>query len=284
MGIEFASSNISSERFIGMSGEGFQTGLAIAAFEWIAAIALVFVALVLLPRFLQAGIYTLPEYLEFRFGPIPRVIMAAYLMTVYVVVGLAGILYAGSLALTSIFGLNLTAGVWAIGVLAGGYTIYGGLKAVVWSDMLQGIALLGGGAVLFFLSMNAVGGFGAFLSANQDRLHLMLPADHPTLPWTIYLMGIWVPNIAYWGLNQFISQRALAARSLASQGDSHREDRDRRLRRNRLPAGPPARAGRGDLRVHAASPGTSSGRVSLQSSSWGWSYPRPPRGRRPWRS
>ena len=140
MGIEFASSNSSSEHFIGMSGEGFQTGLAIAAFEWIAAIALVFVALVLLPRFLQAGIYTLPEYLEFRFGPIPRVIMAAYLMTVYVVVGLAGILYAGSLALTSIFGLNLTAGVWAIGVLAGGYTIYGGLKAVVWSDMLQGIA------------------------------------------------------------------------------------------------------------------------------------------------
>ena len=96
MGIEFASSNISSEHFIGMSGEGFQTGLAIAAFEWIAAIALVFVALVLLPRFLQAGIYTLPEYLEFRFGPIPRVIMAAYLMTVYVVVGLAGILYAGT--------------------------------------------------------------------------------------------------------------------------------------------------------------------------------------------
>ncbi len=215
IGISLIASNISSEHFIGMSGEGFQTGLAIAAFEWIAAIALVFVALVLLPRFLQAGIYTLPEYLEFRFGPAPRVIMAAYLMTVYVVVGLAGILYAGSLALTSIFGLNLTAGVWAIGVLAGGYTIYGGLKAVVWSDMLQGIALLGGGAVLFFLSMNAVGGFGAFLSANEDRLHLMLPADHPTLPWTIYIMGIWVPNIAYWGLNQFISQRALAARSLA---------------------------------------------------------------------
>ena len=215
IGISLIASNISSEHFIGMSGEGLQTGLAIAAFEWIAAIALVFVALVLLPRFLQAGIYTLPEYLEFRFGPTPRVIMAAYLMIVYVVVGLAGILYAGSLALTSIFGLDLAAGVWAIGLLAGGYTIYGGLKAVVWSDMLQGVALLGGGAVLFFLAMEAVGGFGAFLSANEDRLHLMLPADHPTLPWTIYIMGIWVPNIAYWGLNQFISQRALAARSLA---------------------------------------------------------------------
>ena len=215
IGISLIASNISSEHFIGMSGEGFQTGLAIACFEWIAAIALVFVALVLLPRFLRAGIYTLPEYLEYRYGPVPRVIMAAYLMTVYVVVGLAGILYAGSLALTSVFGLDLAAGVWTIGLLAGGYTIYGGLKAVVWSDMLQGAALLGGGAVLFFLSMNAVGGFGAFLSANEERLHLILPADHPTLPWTIYLMGIWVPNVAYWGLNQFISQRALAARDLA---------------------------------------------------------------------
>ena len=206
IGVSLIASNISSEHFIGMSGEGFQTGLAIACFEWIAAIALVFVTLVLLPKFLRAGIYMLPEYLEFRYGPVPRVIMAAYLMTVYIVVGLA---------LTSVFGLDLTTGVWAIGVLAGGYTIYGGLKAVVWSDMLQGVALLGGGALLFFLSMNAVGGFGAFLSANQDRLHLILPADHPTLPWTIYLMGIWVPNIAYWGLNQFISQRTLAARSLA---------------------------------------------------------------------
>lgn len=215
IGISLIASNISSEHFIGMSGEGFQTGLAIACFEWVAAIALVFVALVLLPRFLRAGIYTLPEYLEYRYGPAPRVIMAFYLLVVYIVVGLAGILYAGSLALTSIFGLDLTTGVWAIGILAGGYTIYGGLKAVVWSDMLQGVALLGGGTLLLFLSMDAVGGFGAFFAANEDRLHLMLPADHPTLPWTIYLMGIWVPNIAYWGLNQFISQRALAAKSLA---------------------------------------------------------------------
>lgn len=215
IGVSLIASNISSEHFIGMSGEGFQSGLAIACFEWVAAIALVFVALVLLPKFLRAGIYTLPEYLEYRYGPAPRAIMAGYLMIVYVVVGLAGILYAGSLALTSIFGLDLTTGVWTIGLLAGGYTIYGGLKAVVWSDMLQGVALLGGGAVLFFLSMDAVGGFGAFLEANEDRLHLMLPADDPVLPWTIYLMGIWVPNIAYWGLNQFISQRALAAKNLA---------------------------------------------------------------------
>ncbi len=215
IGISLIASNISSEHFIGMAGEGFQTGIAIACFEWVAAIALVFVALVLLPRFLSAGIYTLPEYLEYRYGPAPRAIMAFYLMVIYIIVGMAGILYSGSLALNSIFGLNLTTGVWTIGLLAGGYTIYGGLRAVVWSDMLQGLALLGGGALLLVLSLHAAGGVDVFLATNKDRLHLMLPADHPTMPWTIYLLGIWVPNIAYWGLNQFISQRALAARSLS---------------------------------------------------------------------
>jgi SSS family solute:Na+ symporter len=215
IGLSLIASNISSEHFIGMAGQGFELGLAIACFEWVAAIALVFVALVLLPRFLRSGIYTVPEFLEYRYGTAPRTIMAFYLMVIYIIVGLAGILYAGSLALHSIFGLDLAKGAWAIGLIAGGYTIYGGLKAVVWSDLIQGAALLGGGALLLVLSLQAVGGVGPFLEANQGKLHLMLPYDHPTMPWTIYLMGIWIPNIAYWGLNQFITQRARAARSLS---------------------------------------------------------------------
>jgi len=113
------------------------------------------------------------------------------------------------------FGLDLTGAVWAIGLIAGGYTIYGGLKAVVWSDLIQGLALLGGGFLVLVISLQATGGLGAFLAANSSKLHVMLPASHDTLPWTIYLMGIWIPNIAYWGLNQFITQRALAARSLS---------------------------------------------------------------------
>ena len=214
IGVSLIASNISSEHFVGMAGEGFQTGLAIACFEWVAAIALVFVALVLLPRFLRSGIYTLPEYLEYRYGPAARAIMAFYLMVVYVIVGMAGVLYSGSLALNVVFGTSLATGVWLIGLIAGGYTIYGGLKAVVWSDLIQGLALLGGGALLLVISLESAGGPGACLAAHADKLHLMLPADHPTLPWTIYLMGIWIPNIAYWGLNQFITQRALAAKNL----------------------------------------------------------------------
>jgi len=215
IGISLIASNISTEHFIGMAGEGFRLGMAIACFEWVAAIALVFVAIVLLPKFLRSGIYTLPEYLEYRYGPAPRAIMALYLMVIYVVVGLAGVLYTGALALNTIFGIDLTLAVWAIGITAGGYTIYGGLKAVVWSDLIQGLALMAGGAFLLVISLNAAGGWTAFYAENHGRLHLMLPADHKTLPWTIYLMGIWIPNLAYWGLNQFISQRALGAKSLA---------------------------------------------------------------------
>ena len=185
IGISLIASNISTEHFIGMAGEGYDLGLAIACFEWIAAIALVFVALVLLPRFLRSGIYTLPEYLEYRYGPAARAIMAFYLMVVYVIVGMAGVLYTGGLALETIFGLDLVWGVWAIGILAGGYTIYGGLKAVVWSDLIQGVTLLGGGLVVVAICLDATGGAGAFVAANKDKLHLILPADHDTLPWTI---------------------------------------------------------------------------------------------------
>lgn len=214
IGVSLIASNISSEHFIGMAGEGFRVGLAIAAFEWVAAVALVFVALYLLPKFLRSGIYTMPEYLGYRYGPTARGLMAFYLMTAYVVVGMAGVLYAGALTLESVFGVGLTPAVWGIGLVAGAYTVYGGLKAVVWSDLIQGVALLAGGAFILVVSLNAAGGLGPFLEQNADKLHVILPADHPELPWTIYLLGIWIPNTAYWGLNQFITQRALAAKSL----------------------------------------------------------------------
>ncbi|MBN2497408.1 MAG: solute:sodium symporter family transporter [Deltaproteobacteria bacterium] len=214
IGFSLIASNISTEHFVGMGGEGFDMGLAIASFEWIAAIALVFVALVLLPRFLHLGIYTLPEYLEHRYGPAARGLMAAYLLAAYVLVFMAGVLYTGAKALETIFEIDLYLGVWAIGLLAGAYTIYGGLKAVVWSDLLQGAALLGGGLLVMVLGFREVGGVEAFVQASQAKLHTVLPADHPVMPWTIFLLGIWIPNLAYWGLNQFITQRALGARSL----------------------------------------------------------------------
>jgi SSS family solute:Na+ symporter len=215
IGISLIASNISTEHFIGMAGAGYgSAGLAIASYEWIAAVSLVVVGLALLPLFLRIGIYTMPEFLEHRFGHQARTVMALYMMAAYVVVAVAGVLYSGAIGLKTIFGLDMTVGIWLIGILAGGYTIYGGLKAVVWSDLIQGSALLIGGLLVAWVALGHVGGLGEFLAANDDKLHMVLPADHPEIPWTALLLGIWIPNFFYWGFNQFITQRTLGARSL----------------------------------------------------------------------
>lgn len=248
IGFSLIASNISTEHFVGMAGQAYGgIGLAVASWEWIAAVTLVVVAIWLLPKFLSAGIYTMPEFLEYRFDHGTRAIMASYLMAAYVIVLLAGVLYTGATMLNGIFGLPETfagwfglstaldapwqesarvwstvAGVWLIGLVAGAYTIYGGLTAVVWSDLLQGGALLFGGALVAFLALEEIGdgsvlaGWSSFLEHNEAKLHTILPLDHDELPWLAVLVGgMWIPNFFYWGLNQFITQRALGARSLA---------------------------------------------------------------------
>lgn len=215
IGFSLIASNISTEHFVGMAGQGFgRIGLAVASYEWMAAVSLVIVGLFLLPRFLRSGIYTIPEFLEYRYNATARTIMAIFMMIMYVAVALASILYSGAIGLSTIFDTNLTLGVWLIGIVAGAYTIYGGLKAVVWTDLFQGAALLIGGAVVMVLGFNAVGGPSAFFEANADKLHVILPADDPDIPWTALVLGLWIPNLFYWGLNQFIVQRTLGAKSL----------------------------------------------------------------------
>lgn len=215
IGFSLIASNISTEHFVGMAGQGFgAVGLAVASYEWIAAVSLVIVGLFLLPRFLRSGIYTIPEFLEYRFNATARAIMAISMMIMYVAVALASILYSGAVGLTTIFDMNLTTGVWFIGIVAGAYTMYGGLKAVVWTDLFQGAALLIGGVVVMVLGFIAVGGPVSFFETNADKLHMILPADDPNIPWTALVIGIWIPNLFYWGLNQFIVQRTLGARSL----------------------------------------------------------------------
>lgn len=217
IGFSLIASNISSEHFVGMSGEGFSMGLAIASYEWMAAITLVLVALIFLPQFLRKGIYTVPEFLEYRYDVNARTIMAVFMLLAYVVVAMAAVLYSGAVALDQTFGIDTVPAVWIIGVVAGLYTIYGGLKAVVYSDLIQGIALLLGGILITILGFEAVGGVSAFLETNADKLHTVLPWDDPDMPWiAVFIGGLWIPNLFYWGLNQFITQRTLGAKSLAA--------------------------------------------------------------------
>ncbi|HUF13725.1 MAG TPA: solute:sodium symporter family transporter [Longimicrobiales bacterium] len=216
IGFSLIASNISTEHFVGMAGRGYELGLAIASYEWMAAITLVIVAIFFLPKFLKAGIYTIPEFLEYRYSRAARTLMATYMMIIYVVVALASVLYSGSIAIQAIFGIDMVTAVWIVAILAGIYSIYGGLASVVWSDLFYSIALLLGGVVVTVLGFSAIGGWEPFAEASAGRLHTVLPWNHPEMPWVaVFIGGLWIPNLFYWGLNQFITQRTLGAKSLA---------------------------------------------------------------------
>jgi SSS family solute:Na+ symporter len=212
VGFSLIAANISTEQFVGMSGKAADwLGMAIASYEWMAAITLVVVAFLFVPTFLKSGIYTIPEFLEYRYNPFARMVMAISTLIILVGVPTASVIYSGAKVITvnfqgqALFGLDLgsiTVGCWIIGCLAAVYVFAGGLKACAWADLIQGTALIVGGAIIAYLAMRLLG--------NAD------PApDDPEVPWTALVVGLWIPNFFYWGLNQYITQRTLGSKSLA---------------------------------------------------------------------
>jgi len=246
IGFSLIAANISTEQFVGMSGNAAShVGLAIASYEWMAAVTLVVVAFAFLPYFLRAGIYTIPEFLEHRYSPMARLIMAAATILIYMLL-LGAVTYSGALTLRSLaakmdYSLSLGVAGLVIGVIAMLYVAAGGLKACAWADLIQGSALIVGGAVILcfaFMKLGAAdeamhvvdvktgavalkplaegtGAVGRFLELNRPRLNMFLPASDTILPWTALIVGLWIPNFYYWGLNQYIMQRTLGSASLA---------------------------------------------------------------------
>jgi SSS family solute:Na+ symporter len=215
IGISIVAANISTEQMVGMAGQGAgSTGLAVSLWQLTGTVGVVLIAFTLLPRLLRSGIYTIPEYLEYRYNTAARSVMAIATVVIYVAVLVTAVLYSGGLVIQTVFGLELTTGIWILAVVAALYTSWGGLKAVAWADLFQGLTLLAGGMLVFFLGLRAVGGWESFTTANAEKLHMILPADHPDLPWTGVVSGMWIVILYYCGLNQFIVQRNLAARTL----------------------------------------------------------------------
>ena len=215
IGISIVAANISTEQMVGMAGQAAgSTGLAVSCWQLLGSVFIVIISMTLLPKFLRAGIYTMPEYLEYRYNPAARGLMAILTVVIYAVVMLPAVLYSGGVTLRAITGMELTKGVWLIGLIGAGYSTVGGLKAIAWADLVQGLALLAGGMLIFFLGLNAIGGWDKFAEFNADKLHMVMPADNKDLPWTGVAGGMWIVMIYYCGLNQFIVQRNLAAKSL----------------------------------------------------------------------
>jgi len=221
IGISIVAANISTEQLVGMAGQGAgSVGLAVSNWQLYGSFGIVIIAFTLLPRFLKAGIYTMPEYLEYRYNSTARGIMALMTVVIYVTVLLTAVLYSGAITLRTIsisyfnFDLPIWQGAILIGIIAALYTVWGGLKACAWADLFQGSALLVGGLIIFGLGLKACGGWGEFSTINEAKLHMVLPPDHPDLPWTGIISGMWIVLIYYCGLNQFIVQRNLAAKTL----------------------------------------------------------------------
>ena len=234
IGASLIASNISAEQFIGMSGEGFFLGIAVAAYEWIAAIALIIVAVWFIPVYLKNHIYTMPQFLKTRYNESVALIMAIFWLFLYVFVNLTSILYLGAVA------INGLAGGEYLHVIMIGLAIFallislGGMKVVAYTDVIQVAVLIFGGLVTTYIALTVVGekfgvgsdaiaGFKVLMGQAPDHFNIIIPKPTPTSPQievdkyltfpglASYLAGIWIINLNYWGCNQYITQRALGA-------------------------------------------------------------------------
>jgi SSS family solute:Na+ symporter len=228
IGATLIGSNISAEQFIGMSGSGFKIGLAIASYEWMAAATLIIVGKFLLPIYLKENIWTMPQFLERRFDSRVRTSFAIFWLLVYIFVNLSSILYLGALTIQTVFGVNIIYAIIGLALFAALYSVYGGLKAVAWTDIVQVTVLVVGGLITTFIGLNAIAakfgshgvidGFKILMQQAPDHFHMILKPsdeDYKYLPGlSVLIGGMWIANLSYWGFNQYITQRAFAAKSL----------------------------------------------------------------------
>lgn len=226
IGASLIAANISAEQIIGMSGSGYALGLAIASYEWMAAATLLVVGKFFLPVFLRNGIYTMPQFLEERYGNRIRTLMAVFWLGLYVFVNLTSIVWLGSIAVAQVTGMDQMLALTLLGLFALAYQLYGGLKAVALTDIVQVTLLVLGGLLVAGLTLSKIGdgagilaGWNKLMTAHPDHFHMILSPDNPhykDLPGIgVLLGGLWVMHVSYWGFNQYIIQRALAAKSLA---------------------------------------------------------------------
>ncbi|KAB7629615.1 sodium/sugar symporter [Stenotrophomonas rhizophila] len=224
IGASLIAANISAEQIIGMSGSGYAIGLAIASYEWMAAITLLIVGKWFLPIFLRNGITTMPQFLQERYGNRIRTLMAVFWLGLYVFVNLTSILWLGSIAIAGVAGLNQDVALVLLGAFALAYQLYGGLKAVALTDIVQVCLLVLGGLLVTVITLSKIGdgsvsdGFMQLWQQHPERFEMILSKDNPfykDLPGlSVLLGGMWIANLSYWGFNQYIIQRALAAKSL----------------------------------------------------------------------
>lgn len=234
IGASLIASNISAEQFIGMSGEGFFAGVAVAAYEWVAAIALIIIAVWFMPVYLKNKIYTMPQFLKQRYNETVAIVMAVFWLFLYVFVNLTAILYLGAKAISGLAGTEYFYVIVLGLALFAFFITIGGMKVIGYTDVIQVAVLLIGGFVAVYLALvtvdevfnqgkSALSGFATLMREAPDHFHMMFSkptessspdyiSKYIALPGiTMYFAGQWIANLNYWGCNQYITQRALGA-------------------------------------------------------------------------
>jgi solute:Na+ symporter, SSS family len=214
VGASLFATNISSEHFIGLAGSGAGSGLAVGHFEWLATFMCLALGWLFVPFYLRSAVSTMPEFLERRYGPSCRWYLTTVSLLAYIFTKVSVSLYAGSLLLKAVAGWDFYTSALVMVVATGVYTILGGLSAVIYTEVMQAVVLLGGAILLTVIGLDHVGGF-AGLRANlpADYFHMIKPTDHPDFPWTGIFFGAPILGIWYWCTDQVIVQRVLGAKS-----------------------------------------------------------------------
>lgn len=236
IGASLIAANISAEQFIGMSGSGFAIGLAIASYEWMAAITLIIVGKFFLPVFIEKKLYTIPEFVEKRFSTNLKTILAVFWIALFIFVNLTSVLYLGAKAMDVIVGTGdgsiIVYSIMGLAIFAAAYSLWGGLAAVAWTDVIQVALLVMGGLITTIIALDHVtpeggiiNGFRHIYDVVPEKFSMILSKGEITTPngkdawWdlpglAVLIGGMWVANLYYWGFNQYIIQRTLAAKSL----------------------------------------------------------------------
>lgn len=216
VGFSLLATNMSGSSFVGFAAAGYDTGVNVYNYEWMATLVLIFAALFIFPIYLRSKVYTMPEFLERRFDRRSRYAFSGFTIVANLFVDAAGALYAGAVVIQTIYpNWPLWQIVLGIAIVAGAYTIVGGLAAVVITDTIQAIFLMLGGAIVFFAAMNAIDSVEAVRqAAPENAFSVVLPPDNEAMPWPGILLGVLPIGFYFWVTNQVIVQRTLGARSI----------------------------------------------------------------------
>ncbi len=215
IGASLFASNISSEHFIGLAGSGAATGMAVGHFEWLASLVLLILGWVFVPFYLRSQVFTMPEFLERRYGSASRWYLTTVSILAYVLTKISVTLFAGGLLLKQVVGWDMYTSAVVMVLTTGVYTIAGGLGAVIYTELIQTFVLIAGAVIITILGLLEVGGFsGLRASVPPDFFHMFKPMSDPNFPWTGIVFGAPILGIWYWCTDQFIVQRVLSAKSI----------------------------------------------------------------------